>query len=95
MDGLNGASQTQASPDLLKSEIGLFDQKKAQIAAMGVDNEGLATAAMVTGRDVTGVAALLDELFDHSDRDLETAGHLFTGGVAAIIGLEDALPKIH
>ena len=95
MDGLNGASQTQASPDLLKSEIGLFDQKKAQIAAMGVDNEGLATAAMVTGSDVTGVAALLDELFDHSDRDLKTTGHLFTGGVATIIGLENTLPKIH
>jgi hypothetical protein len=62
---------------------------------MGVDNEWLATAAMVAGCDVTGVAALLDELFDHSDRDLETAGHLLTGGVAVIIGFEDALPEIH
>ncbi|MEI8123535.1 MAG: hypothetical protein WCI20_16050 [bacterium] len=95
MDGLNGASQAQASPYLLESEIGLFDQKKAQLAAMGVDNEGLATAPMVTGSDVTGMAALLDELFDHPERDLKTAGHLFTGGVAAIIGLENTLPKIH
>jgi hypothetical protein len=95
VDGLDGACQTQASPDLLKSEIGLFDQKKAQLAAMGVDNEGLATAAMVTGSDVTGVAALLDELFDHPDRDLETTGDLFAGGVATIIGLKDTLPEIH
>ncbi len=95
MDGLDGASQIQASPDLLKSEIGLFDQKKAQLAAMGVDNEGLASAAMVTGSDVTGVAALLDELFDHADRDLETAGYLFAGGVATIIGFKDTLPEIH
>jgi hypothetical protein len=95
VDGLDGASQTQASPDLLKSEIGLFDQKTSQLTAMGVDNEWLATAAMVTGSDVTGVAALLDELFDHPDRDFEAASHLFTGDVAAIIGLEDTLPEIH
>ena len=95
MDGLDGASQAQAGPYLLKGEIGFFDQKKAQLAAMGVDDEGLATAAMVTGRDVTGVAALLDELFDHPDRDFETAGHLFASAVAAIIGLEDTVPEIH
>jgi hypothetical protein len=92
---LDGACQIQASPDLLKCKIGLFDQKKAQLSAMGVDNDGLATATMVTGGDVTGVAALLDELFDHPYRDIETAGDLLTGGVAPIIGLEDTLPEIH
>jgi UDP-N-acetyl-D-mannosaminuronate dehydrogenase len=55
VDGLDSASQPQVSPDLLKSEIGLFGQKKAQLAAMGLGNEGLATAAMVTRSDVTGV----------------------------------------
>ncbi len=73
----------------------MFDQKKAQLAAMGVDNEGLAAAAMVTGSDVTGVVALLNELFDHPYRDLETAGNLFTGGIATIIGFKDTLPSIH
>ena len=95
VNGLDGAFQIQASPDLLKSEIGVFDQKKAQLAAMGVDNEGLATAPMMTGSNVTGVAALLDELFDHPHRNLETAGHLFTRGIATIIGFENTLPEIH
>ena len=95
VDGLDGASQAKERPDLLKGEIGLFGKEKTHLAAMGVDNEGLAAAAMVTGSDVSGVAALLDELFDHAERDLETAGHLFTGGVATIIGLEDTLPEIH
>ena len=39
--------------------------------------------------------ALLDELVDHPERDQETVGHLFAGVVAAIKGLEDALPEIH
>ena len=95
MDGLDGAFQGEPDADFLKGEIGLFGKKKTHPAAMGVDDEGLAAAAMMTGSDVSGVAALLDELFDHPERDLETASYLFTGSIAAIIGLEDTLPEIH
>lgn len=95
MNGLDGASKPEAGPDLLKGEIGFFGKEKTHFAAVRVENDGLTTAAMVTGSDVAGVAALLDELFDHAEGYLETTGHLFTGGIAAIIGLEDALPEIH
>jgi hypothetical protein len=95
VNGLDGAFKSKAGPDLLKSEIGLFGQEKTHFATVGVENDGLAAAAMMPGSDVSGVAALLDELFDHAERHLETTGHLFTGGIAAIIGLEDALPEIH
>jgi hypothetical protein len=92
---LDGASQPQSSADLLKGEIGLFGKEKTHLAAMGVDDKGFAATAMMTGSDISSVAALLEELFDHAERDLETAGHLLTGGIATIIGLEDTLPEIH
>ena len=95
MDGLDGASKPKAGPDLLKGEIGLFGKEETHFAAVGVENDGFAAAAMMTGSDVSGMAALLDELFDHAEGYLETTGHLFTGGIATIIGLEDTLPEIH
>ncbi len=67
MDGLDGAFQGEPDADFLKREIGLFLQKQAHVAAMAVENERLATAAVMTGSYVTGMAALLEELFDHGE----------------------------
>lgn len=65
MDGLDGAFQGEPDADFLKREIGLLFQKEAHVAAMAVQNEWLATAAVMTGSNITGMAALLEELFDH------------------------------
>ena len=95
MDGLDGASEAEAVADLFKGEIGLFGKEDADLTAVGVENDGLAAAAMMAGSDVASVTALLEELLDHAERHLETAGHLFTGDIAAIISLEDAMTEIH
>jgi len=62
---------------------------------MAVENERLATAAVMTGSNVTGMAALLEELFDHGQRYLKAVGDLFAGGIPTVVGFENALPEIH
>jgi hypothetical protein len=76
VDGLNGAGQIQLNADLFEGEIGALCQKRAHLAAVGVDNDGFATAAVVAWSNVTGSAPLLKELFDHAQRHIKAARHL-------------------
>jgi hypothetical protein len=95
VNGLDGAFESEAGANLFKGEIGLSGNEGAKFAAVGVEDDRLAAAAMVTGGYVAGVAALMKELLDHAERDFETAGHLFARRITAIIGLEDALTDFH
>ena len=95
MNGFDGAFQGEPYADFLKREIGLFLQKEAHITAMAVENERLATAAVMTRSNITGMAALLKELFDHGERYLKAVGDLFAGNIPAVVGFENALPEIH
>jgi hypothetical protein len=95
VDGLNGAFEAEADADLLQGEIGLLGNKGAKFAAVGVEDDGFAAAAMMAGSDVAGVAALMEQLLDHAQGHFETAGHLLAGRITAIIGFEDALTEIH
>jgi hypothetical protein len=49
----------------------------------------LASAAVMLGRDVPGMAPLLDELLDHPERHFEPPGDLFTAYVPEIVGFEN------
>jgi hypothetical protein len=62
---------------------------------VGIEDDGLAAAAMMAGSDVAGVSALMEQLLDHAERHFETAGHLLTGSLTAIIDFEYALTEIH
>lgn len=95
MDCLDGAGEAEALADLSEGEVGLLGEEGAQVTAVGGEDEGLASAAVVAGADVAGVAALLDELLDEAEGHLETAGNLFAGGVPTVVCLEDALTDIH
>ena len=64
MDRLDGASQAEADPDLLKGEVGLFGEQAAQLAPVGAEDDRLAAAAVMARFDAAGVTALLDEFFD-------------------------------
>jgi hypothetical protein len=44
----------------------------------------------MTGFDAAGVSPLLDELFDHAERNIKSTCHLIAGHVATVISLEDA-----
>jgi hypothetical protein len=49
----------------------------------------------MTGSNVTGMAALMEELFDHGQRYLKPLGDLFAGGISTVVDFENALPEIH
>jgi len=95
VDGLNGAFESETDADFLKGQIRLLGDEGPQFAAVGIEDDGLTTAAMMERSDVSGMAALVEKLFDQAEGDLESRGDLFAGDVTAIIGLEDALPQIH
>lgn len=95
VDGLNGAGQIQSDADLFEGKIGPLGQKRTHLAAVGVDNDGFATAAVVAWSNVTGSAPLLEELFDHAQRHIKAASHLFPSYIPTVIGLENTLSQIH
>ena len=95
MNGLDGAFEPEADADFLKGQIRLLGDEGSQLAAVGIEDDGLTTAPMMERSDVSGVAALVQELFDQAEGDLESRGDLFTSDITAIVGLEDALPQIH
>jgi hypothetical protein len=77
-------------PDFLQGQIGPAGQKQAHLPAVAAENHGFAAAAVMTGGNAAGVAALLDELFDHAKGHIEATGHLLAGGIPTVIGLENA-----
>ena len=95
MDGLDGAGQSDMGADLLKGQIRSLLEKLPHLAAVGVENDRLAPAAVMERSDVAEVATLLEEFFHHGERHLETAGDRLTRDVATIISIEDALAEIH
>ena len=95
MDGLDGAFQGEPDTDFLKREIGLFLQEEAHVAAMAVENDRLATAAVMTGGNITGMTALLEELLDHAQRNPESVGHLLAGALVGVVGGQNPFPQIH
>ena len=50
---------------------------------------------MMARRDVAGVVALLDELFNHAQGDLVAACDLVAGAFATVIGSKDPFTQIH
>ncbi|MDP9180000.1 MAG: hypothetical protein M3O61_20215 [Gemmatimonadota bacterium] len=72
----------------------MFGQQEPHLAAMAGKDDRFPAAAMMPGSDVAGVAALLEELFDHAQRNHEPVGDLFAGNIPPVIGLEDALTEI-
>jgi len=94
VDGLNRAGQAGAGADFLQRQVRVIPEEFADLAAVGVENDGLAAAAMVKRLDGADLAALAQKLFDHAEGDLEPTGNLIACDVAAIIGFEDALSKI-
>lgn len=49
MDGLDGAVQTDPQANLLQGQIWLFGQQRTHFAAVGIKNNGLATASVMLG----------------------------------------------
>ena len=90
MDGRQGAVQSRGRAQLGQGQIGLGTHQSAQRAPVCGEDLGLAARVPMTRGDIAGAPALLEELFDHPERDAKPAGDVLTGAFAGVVGGEDA-----
>ena len=96
MDSLDGAIQADPGADFLQSQIRLLGEQRTHFAAVGIKDDGFASATVMLGGDIApAVTALLEELFDHAKRDLVAAGDLIPRSFAAVVGGQDEFAQIH
>ena len=96
MDGLDGAVQTDSGANFLQSQIRLLGEQRTHFAAVEIKDDGFASATVMLGGDIaTAMTALLEELFDHAQRDLVAVGDLVPRTFAAVVGGQDAFAQIH
>jgi len=78
----------------LERQVILFGQQTTDLAAVGGNDHRLAPGKVMSGSDVAGAPALLQELFNHPERDPKTMGNLDPGAFVLIIGIDNPLPEI-
>lgn len=61
---------------------------------MRIDNDALTPGMVVAGPNISGMSALLDELFDNPQRDPITTRNVFPGTFIIIVGTEDSFTQI-
>ncbi|MCW1887867.1 hypothetical protein OKA04_24225 [Luteolibacter flavescens] len=94
MDRLDGAGKPKVRLDLFQGEVRGLAEDLTHLAAMGSEDDGLATAAVVERFDGPEVLALGEELLDHAKGHLEALGDLGACGATAVAGADDALAQI-
>ena len=94
MNGLNGATQAQVLAQFPQSEVALFGQKSPHLSTVGGPDHGFASGKTMTRRDVAGMAALLEKLFDHAQRNTKPEGNLVASALVVVVGLQDSLSQI-
>jgi len=85
VDGLQRAFQLQSVAQLLEGQIRLLTQQGAHLALMAGDDPRLAPGPVMPMRDGTGVAALLEEFFDHPQRNPETPRDILARAFSSIV----------
>jgi hypothetical protein len=90
MDGLQRAVQFQGVAQFLEGQIRLLAQQGAHLAFMPRDDPRLAPGQVMAMRDGAGVAALLEELFDHPQRNPETPRHILARAFPGIVRPQNA-----
>jgi hypothetical protein len=81
-------------PQLFKSQVGLAFELIADGLAMSGDNLRLASRTMVLGPDVSRLAPLLDELFDHAQGHAKAPGNLIPGAFTIVVGSKNAFAQV-
>ena len=79
MDGRQGAVERYGGPQFLEGHIRFAAQQRLHLPVMGAQDEGLASGITMTGSDVSGAPALLQEFLDQPQRDTETMSNFLTG----------------
>jgi hypothetical protein len=92
MDGLDGTIQLGRPAQLFERQIRFAVQQGLQLLAVVHPDIGPPPAAVIPTGDITGLAALLQELLDQAHRNPVAVGNFFAGTFVLIIGRQNALP---
>jgi hypothetical protein len=92
VDGLERAFQLQSVAQFPEGEIRLLAQQGVHLALMAGDDPRFAPGQVMAMRDGAGVAALLEQLFDHAQRHPEASSDIFSGSLLGIISGQDSFP---
>jgi hypothetical protein len=86
MNGLNGAIQLGGWAQFCQRQIGLAAEQFAQFLAVDRNNLGFASAAVIPTGNITCLPPLLEQFFNHPQRNAKTLGNFFAGAFLLIIG---------
>jgi len=95
MDGGQRAFKPNGLTQFRQRQVRLAGQKGEHAIAVAGKNLWFAAGKMVAGADVARVAALLQQLFDHSQRNAETGGDFIAGPLLSVVGVENALTQVN
>jgi len=91
---LNRTLQAQSLPHLLEGKIRVLGQHDSQLASVGIKNDRLASTTMVLRRNVANMATLLNQLLDHTERNIEATRYLLTRCISSVIGFKDPFAEV-
>jgi hypothetical protein len=94
MNRLDGAIQLGGPAQFFQRQIGLLAEQFAQFLAVARHDPWPASATVIPTGYVAALTALLQELFDHPQRNPEALGDFFAGAFVLIVGSQDTLPQI-
>jgi hypothetical protein len=94
VDGLQRAVQFQGVAQFLEGQVRLLAQQGAHRALMAGDDLRLAPGQVMAMRDGAGVAALLEEFFDHPQRYPETPRHVLARAFPGIVSGQNSLSEV-
>jgi hypothetical protein len=94
MDSRQSAVELYGGPQFLQGQVRFAAQQRLHLPAMGVQDERLAPRITVTGCNVSGASALLQEFFDQAQRDTETMGDFFAVPFLLVVGTEDSFTQV-
>ena len=90
-----GAGEARRVAQFLQGHVRLAFQVFLHRLLVRLQDQRLAATQVMARCNVTSMAALLDELFDHPERNLVAAGDLVAGTFTTVIGSKDPFTQIH
>jgi len=94
MNRRQGAVELHGRPQLFEGQVRFAAQQRLHLSAMRVQDERFAPRIMVTGCNVSGASALLQELLDQAQGDTETMGSFFAVPFLLVVGTEDSFTQV-
>jgi hypothetical protein len=94
MNRRQGTLELHGRPQFFEGQVRFATQQRLHLPVMGAQDERFAPRIAVTGSNVAGVPALLQELLNHAQRDPETMGNFFTVSLLLVVGTEDSFTQV-